>query len=527
MTGGTIRNCFIKDGSGTEFGGNLYVEYGEVDMTGGTIENGGIPAQGQTVTPDKTHQGGNICVRGNSVVNISGTATVQNGGNAKYGANIFLNIGSANITGGTIGGVSANSIYLANTNTSRLTIDGATVKGIGDGNETNVASRLSIWFAGAKPNTSTAPITLGAYTGLLTLNPDVSNDSLANYPVGMVVNNVTLNEHYDLEKEIFIYDSSSSRKPLAVNADKKLQIAGLTGIKKADGVAVPVTKIDNTAGTYAYYEIYTAGTYTMKSDAVIDPNNRTCTIDNTNFKLSLIDNRTRDFEVDEQLRSGISVTNPDNLEPIGVNELTGERFLVVDSGLTDANGNPYYTANYLEVELKTVSLKTNKADLYYTTAVKSNYLGAKAVEQYGVAFSLKAPVGDDFHMENVYNTNGILFTVNEYVAEDKTMLDETAVSALVENVLVEGAEDNAERAELTIYASAYVKVNLFNGNVAYVMSTADTDFNYHQIIEKLDTQLGADATKFEGKESVITGFYNAWLAPLNWELPNIKALAAA
>ena len=39
--------------------------------------------------------------------------------------------------------------------------------------------------------------------------------------------------------------------------------------------------------------------------------------------------------------------------------------------------------------------------------------------------------------------------------------------------------------------------------------------------------LPTNPENFEGKETVIANFYNEWLAPLNWELPEIKKLAAA
>ena len=154
--------------------------------------------------------------------------------------------------------------------------------------------------------------------------------------------------------------------------------------------------------------------------------------------------------------------------------------------------------------------------------------GKRAVDLYDEDSNLLYSVGIAKSGKGSINANGILYTVNEYTPVAETALSETAVSALVEDVLGEGATDNAARAELPIYANAYVKVTLFDGTEAYLMADEARDLTYKSIIEKLDTQLGADPTKFEGKEAGIARLYNAWLDPMaNWELPNIKKLVAA
>ena len=104
MKSGRISNCFIKDGSTTEFGGNIYLEYTKGVISGGIIENGGIPATGVTVAADTNHKGGNFCLRGaGAQLTVKDDAIIR-GGKAAEGGNVYVGYGSLIVEDGTISG---------------------------------------------------------------------------------------------------------------------------------------------------------------------------------------------------------------------------------------------------------------------------------------------------------------------------------------------------------------------------------------------------------------------------------------
>lgn len=132
MKSGTIRNCYISSGT-TQFGGNIYVEFSTAIISGGTIENGGIPATGATVAAGTAQKGGNICIRGaGASVTIKDNAIVRNG-KAQQGGSIYFEIGELKIEGGTLSGTATGTGGVIHQAGGTCTISGGNLTGTGAG----------------------------------------------------------------------------------------------------------------------------------------------------------------------------------------------------------------------------------------------------------------------------------------------------------------------------------------------------------------------------------------------------------
>lgn len=137
--------------------------------------------------------------------------------------------------------------------------------------------------------------------------------------------------------------------------------------------------------------------------------------------------------------------------------LTAETGITCESDYTASNGNRYIaltdgsytTFHRLEMSVKTVSLRTSSASLYY----KANYACDKRLEQlvtaYGVAVSLYDVPGADFKTDK---------TDAYTVCSEKFVSGVTVTSGTIVNILndsLTGAE-NLKRSRMTVYANAYI-----------------------------------------------------------------------
>lgn len=127
---GAIRNCYVAGTYTTPFGGNIYVENATAIISGGIIENGGVPVTGSTVAASASQWGGNICIRGNTgSVTVKPGALIQSG-SALYGGNICNENGILTVEGGVIkDGISTATSTLAGGNIALKSAASATISG--------------------------------------------------------------------------------------------------------------------------------------------------------------------------------------------------------------------------------------------------------------------------------------------------------------------------------------------------------------------------------------------------------------
>lgn len=107
MTGGTVTG-----GTAGTSGGNVYIHNGAFNMSGGnlggTVTVGEKTYSGGTATTAKQAYGGNVYILEGTLMQLSGTAVIENGSATTGGGNIY-NAGFLKITGGTVSGGTAGT----------------------------------------------------------------------------------------------------------------------------------------------------------------------------------------------------------------------------------------------------------------------------------------------------------------------------------------------------------------------------------------------------------------------------------
>jgi hypothetical protein len=171
----------------------------------------------------------------------------------------------------------------------------------------------------------------------------------------------------------------------------------------------------------------------------------------------------------------------------------------------DADGN--YTAHAFSLRLSVVSLRTNKAGIYYTAKLTCDETVTNAVQNYGVILSVKSMPGADFETANV---NGYTVYTGKPAGE--------FTSGSVFNIFKESlsAANNATRGEMKIYANAYLR--LTDGTI--VLADTGVTYSLQDVMVELDTNL----EDYTDKKEIILDFYKTWKdAMANWNLNNIAA----
>lgn len=130
MTGGTVT------GGTAPFGGNVYIHNGAFNMSGGSL-GGTVTVGGQTYsggTADGSSSttagyGGNVYIPAGTLMQLSGTAVIENGYAQRGGGNIY-NVGFLKFTGGTVaGGISGTNGGNLFCNGGEVIMSGGTVTG--------------------------------------------------------------------------------------------------------------------------------------------------------------------------------------------------------------------------------------------------------------------------------------------------------------------------------------------------------------------------------------------------------------
>ena len=183
-----------------------------------------------------------------------------------------------------------------------------------------------------------------------------------------------------------------------------------------------------------------------------------------------------------------------------------------------ADENGFYTYYLLDLRPSAVSLRLNKAGIYYTAEIVStDLLAALAGREdvsYGIALSL-----DGVPMTKIPGQ----YTVNDGVPTAGEFL-----SGSVFNIFKgEDAAENKSRGEMVIYASAYITI----GDETF-WTPASTNWSLRGVVEAIDANLATLVTKPAQQQRVVD-FYNTWAEAMNlnegtsaWNIPNIKTLAA-
>ena len=236
---------------------------------------------------------------------------------------------------------------------------------------------------------------------------------------------------------------------------------------------------------------------------------------NGNGKLNAFDTANDTFD---HLKCGIITAGDDiAVESVYVAP-NGNRYVALTSGA-------YTTMHRLDMQIKTVTLRTSSAGLYYNAVYQCDRQVEERVTGYGVAVSLQDVPGEDFK-----TAAGDAYTV----ATEAFTSGVTVNSGSVVNIMSpeQSGADNLSRSKMRIYANAYI--DLGNGPVmadaASVGKTAkDADFSgtavsLLAVMRALDGKYDSlDVTT----QKQLDAFAVQWITKgVNWKFENIGNGAA-
>jgi len=187
------------------------------------------------------------------------------------------------------------------------------------------------------------------------------------------------------------------------------------------------------------------------------------------------------------------------------NTVEGVRYIA----LQDWDGA--YTFHALELKLDTVTLRTNKAGIYYKASMACDEVLAGQIECHGVAVSIvDMPTADFANEENTAAT------------KIDGAPSGTFTSGSVTNIFTGrlSAEENAARGELKIYSNSYIKLY---GDIV-LMGGNEAAWSMQDVM----TAVNAKYAEYEAAEQeTIKAFYAAWADCMTaWGLTNLDAAIA-
>ena len=170
------------------------------------------------------------------------------------------------------------------------------------------------------------------------------------------------------------------------------------------------------------------------------------------------------------------------------------------------------TVHRLEMRIKSISLRPTTAGLYYTSEIVMDDVLKEQVDEIGVVLA----VGDgsvdlsDPASENVkfVGTKEIGSTVN---------------SVLVNNILKDGAENNADRAGWKVQGAAAV---IFKGDLGEAVATAENFAQSRSVNDYMDLAYSKFADLSDDNKQGLQDFYNTWKSETGWNYADIESWVA-
>lgn len=479
-------------------GGNVYAAGGTLNVNGGELVNGYA-----------SQRGGNIYMsNGTTKVNITG-GTVTGGYAYKFGGNLCHNAGITKITGGTVSKGSAargGNLYLSFVANATMTIDGADCPRIIGG--TAKCEGGNIYYAadgsqfGAKyPNTHPTPwLAIGncdisegkaiSFGQDIFVNKNAQLRVLENfrgktyaYFFGRSFENNSLNPALDTATGDFsgmlILENWES-KPFILHKDGVLKLPQAASVK--DGVYTWF--VDNAALMEAYdatcdYIVAGPGELELKGgDYIIDMAGNAVNITGTGTV------------------TGMDSAN-DSYKTYGSATFAGDITLASTNAVVDGKNyfalreDDTYTFHRLDMDITGVTLRPEKAGLYYTAQWQCDEALAKKVEAYGVAMSLAGVPGNDFATDRT----------TMYTRQTGVEGGITGNGVLVKEILKSVRPDkNSDYAQKPIYAVAYVTVDGQN------YTGKAESYSLHDMLKMLSDNI----YEYYSKAEALSNFMDYW-----------------
>ena len=198
----------------------------------------------------------------------------------------------------------------------------------------------------------------------------------------------------------------------------------------------------------------------------------------------------------------------------GTGKLTTESIVIADTKVGDVryialkDDEGVYTFHALELKLTAVTLRTNKAGIYYKAEMACDEVLKAAIESHGIAVSIMGmPTADFANEENTAATKILGAPESVFTSGSITNIFRAGLSA----------EKNAARGEMSIYANPYIQ--LADGTV--LMGNNNAQKSLKDVMDYLNTNYAT--LKAEEQENV-KAFYTAWAEDMaSWNLENLAA----
>lgn len=202
-----------------------------------------------------------------------------------------------------------------------------------------------------------------------------------------------------------------------------------------------------------------------------------------------------------QLSSGkVTVAQTVNLQ-MDVTAPNGNRYIALAE-----NGS--YTFPRLNLELKTVTLRTNKAGIYYKAEMVCDEALAAQIDRHGVAVSV---IG--------IPESGFAADPNVGYTEILGAPESIFTSGSIVNIFREGMppEKNARRGEMKIYANPYLKLK--DGTI--LMAQEGAAYSLYDVMSYLNTNFETLDAQTQGNAK---NFYSTWADSMAaWKLEKLAS----
>ena len=481
----TINDGLISSGYAGEFGGNVFANNGKFYLYGGTVTDGTAVYGGgnlylnagfNTVTDGAlaTKYTDNICVIG-----------AKEGGQAPK----ILNGRAETITSTySYSGMGGNILL-----TGELTLGKAEISG-GYG-----ARGLGQDLAIAKTASTNAPKLLvqSAFTGNLALACNTGSNTNALTQFNLTEYGKPIFGQFTAEAPLngtLTYENMAGEPSVYAGEGGVLTVASGKLVDSQTGEASwSNTFADAVAAATGdqYVQLLQDETVTLTGDVRVDMNGKNLTASGTGTVYGF-DSANDDYDGYGVL-TGVEAA-PSFLAP------NGNQYITV----TDAAGTSFHR---LGQGVSDVVLRPGNAGIYYKATWNCDEVLAQKITTQGIALSTAHMPGADLLTDAM-----VLRTQRSDSAPD--------TSVLVQNILVSGNENNAERGTKSIYAAAYTVVNGMtivtqDGN----QEQGGVSYNLRQVLERVDL-LYPGLT--ESQQKAVKKLYDVDPAVLEtWKLPNI------
>lgn len=551
QAGADISGGIMIGGTATVAGGNIGVYTGNTNITGSAVIIGG----------NSSSRGGNIAVGTTGMLNVrggiisSGKATTRAGnidastdtatvniesglvilGTSASGGNMYINNGALNMTGGSIVGGSAKNggnIYFnyyiygtikddgdSNTLLPRIS-HGKATNGNG-GNiyltaaDTSTKYYLNLGNCIIRNGTASANgqnIYVGE-KGVFNMLTEFAQGTTAYFhesrnPVKgeLLAESLTVAEG-DFTGELRLENIVPN--PLICAENGKLRVIAAEIILK-DGTSLRFGSNDDAIKNYsdnAAYLLANAG------DLVLSGGNYTVDIAGQNISISGTGNVTCfDSANDDYQNFGTATVNGPTL----VNSL---QTVFDNKTYVTTLSDSQYSFHRLEMTVDSISIRPEKAGVYYSCTWNCDNTLASSLKHFGVAVSVDhAPTND--------------FTADPAVLYTKSTQNEFAVgvsknSVLISNILQKNNANNDNRGRTNIFATPYITMANGSGQEAAVVALTDMQAKYslHDVITLVDERIANDPINYRRLTLPMRNFYETWKddGMQNWVLSKIPA----